>query len=155
MYTSELTWQPSEMSNSLQFDKKGTLGGKNLIQGHIEVRFEPRFLSSRILFSTACHHKTWKAYTRTPATAKITLCFCCVGMHRNAQSLLVSLYPYCFVFVPLQSSCLIEQRFLLLWDSFLEEFLKVPAYWESSVRTSVEVSGKLISTLSTTGLPFL
>lgn len=61
MYTSEVAWQPSEMSNSLQFDKKGTLGGKKLIQGHIEVRFESRFLCSRILFSAACHHKTMKS----------------------------------------------------------------------------------------------
>lgn len=114
MYTSEVAWQPSEVSNSLQFDKKGSLSGKVLIQGHIEVRFEPRFLSSRILFSTACHHKTWKAFTHTH-TCRHQNYFDCVFAvlvcARNEQSLLVSLYPYCFVFVPLQSSCLIEQRF--------------------------------------------
>lgn len=152
----KLHGSPVKWATLCSLIKRGLWLEKKLIQGHIEVRFEPRFPVFQDSFLYSMPSQNMKSLHAHPPPPKLLwLCFCCVGMHRNAHSLLVSLYPYYFFFVPLQFSCLIEQRFLLLWDSFLEEFLKVPAYWESSVRTSVEVSGKLVSTLSTTGLPFL
>lgn len=74
MYTSKVACQPSEMSNSLQFDKKGTLGGKILIQGHIEVDLNqgsclPGFFS--LQHATTKHENL--SHTCTPAATKITL----------------------------------------------------------------------------------
>lgn len=70
-YTSKVAWQPREMSSCLPFDKKETLDGNILIQGHIEMRFELRFLSSGFFLQHAITKHGKLSFSTPPHPPKI------------------------------------------------------------------------------------
>lgn len=116
MYTVKLHGSPVKWATLCSLIKKGLRVEAILKWDLNQGSCLPGFFS--LQHAITKHEKLTHAHPPPPKL--LWLCFCCVGMHRNAQSLLVSsLYPYCFVFVPSQSSCLIEQRFQFTTVGFI------------------------------------